>query len=304
MRPRIGLASLLLVAALAGCSEPFGATIDCDEHLARNAGEARLTILVTDEPGGPPLAGALLFVQAWGTCWEQKERLESGDDGTAVLVAPASGRADIDAHLEGHTPERLAAAHIPSAGRAAVVELPLYKARLSREFQDAFMGHGVGRTPLGLEAAEWRPAEMSWDGPPLVRAAYAERILQMTVTLAWNNTATEFADLAIGMGRTANAPDVVADVPGDQGGAGAQREEMTLGLEAMYNAGWQGANALHVGPYTEKPHVALNGIAYVLRVDALFGAPRDNDTPSPLWLLLAATAGALLLRRGRRGARR
>lgn len=296
-RSSLLLAVVTLPVFVAGCADPFAPPIDCGSFLEENEGrEGSLVVTVTDGPGGPPLDDALVTVEAAGTCWQRSERGSTAEGGRASWTLPAWGHATVSVAADGRTPERAEDVPLASDGRSTQQTIAVYRTQLSATMQGSYAARPPGVLPvLGGDPA-WQADPLPWTDGREAAEGYGARILRMDVRLAWTNTPTDVADLALGLGRAEGQADVVIDSAQDQGGAGAHEEAGSLSAEAMYRAGWSDASEILIGPLSLRPRAALTaGIPYEVTIAATFGAPRDANVPLGAWTTLTATATAATL---------
>lgn len=294
---------LLAPMILAGCVDPFARSINCKEYLEAHTGEGALVIVVTVEPGGPPLSDAQVTVKAWGTCWQRNERATTPSDGVVSWALPAWGYATVSVEAADMTTERLESIPLAPDGDTFTLNVPLFRNRLNWTTKGAFTAQPPGALPIVGGNTDWDAQPISWQANRETMREYARRLVAIDVSTHWNNTQITFADLAIGLGPNPGRVDFVIDSDADQSGIGAFSESGSLGAGAMYEAGWSEATEILIGALSQKPHLALSpGIPYTLSVTAFFSSPRSADTPLPLWALMAALIlSAIALRRVRGG---
>lgn len=300
---KVALPLVLVVFAaflLAGCVVFTGSTVKCADYVASNPGAGTLAIVVTVEPGGPPLAGAQVTLDASGTCWARSERATTGSDGVVSWRFPVWGSANVIVEAPNMTRERVEDVPVARDNDTFTQTVPLFRSRLDWATTRSFSAQPPGALPvIGGGDTGWDGQPIAWEADRATMREYAKRLVRIDAWMQWNNTPTAFADLAIGLGGRPDRADFVFDSDADQGGSGTFSESGSLGPRAMYDAGWSEATEVLIGALSAKPHVALSpGIPYTLLLSAFFSSPQNAQTPMSSWILVAAIAlGAIALRR-------
>lgn len=297
------LALVLVVAALAaGCVTPTPGIVSASEApTSGGSGSATLTIHVTDEPHGPPLAGAQVIVTTVSTGWwgdETREELTLSTDanGDAVAHLPAGSEAHVVASLAGYTRETKT-----DLSADGSVEIPLYRSHVTLWLNGSLSPAAVSLHRAGANDFRWDPQAIQFGGTSEAQRGYAARVVLLNLTLDWTNTPTAAGDLGIGVGQETRQPDVVQDANAAQLPPGHYEETMALTVSDVHRERWNHASALYAGAGTGTAYVAPSGLPYTMRVDATFDgdqALRDSPGFNQVWgVLVAFVAAAVVLRR-------
>lgn len=269
--------ALVAVMALSGC-------------IAGAATGTSLHVRVTDEPGGPPLAGAEVDVGEAGLClwWCYHASATTNANGEAVFHPPSD--AVVYVALPGHTSERV------ERHGEGTVEVPLYHDHITLDMRGNLTGADATSRPTPL-GERWAPVEVPFSGSAAARQGYAERAIMMNATLKWSNAPLATGDLALGVSPRTDRAVVWQDSSDAQVVPGEQKESVHLSISDLQVSDWRGATKVYVGPGPGKAYVApLQPIAWTIHVDAVFGSPRDAPTTLVWGTLLALVTAAMLLR--------
>ena len=217
-------------------------------------------VTVTDGPGGPAVAGALLTVDP---TWGRERTLRADEAGRATLTAR---RPYVVVEADGYLPETY------QLGRETRPDLPIFRATMALALDGSLAGGDVGTqgTPL---PDRWDAQEVPFGATREAQRAYASRLQALHVTLTWNNTLLGGAgDLGIGLGPAAD--ELVLWHDGDQAqlAQGPQREEARFTLRD-FGREWQDAEGLWAGAAAGKAYASATGLAYTLALVATFGPP-------------------------------
>ena len=293
----------LILAGCASCAQgpPVSArgitSADADSGIRGFA----LDVIVTDGPGGPPLPGAGVVAYYGGadrTAWDgprieldedriavepmndtpttdSKEvlRMLTGAEGRATARVPGNRIIGIVAAKDGYTEEWIPAIAAGDTGSSGSITVPLYRANMSIPM-DAVWGPGGASTgEVTSSQFAWDPHEVPFGDTADARRGYAARIVELSVTLSWENSAMGGGDLGIGAGPPDDTPRYFEDA-GQNIGPGAQTVRTTLGLQQLQEHGILGAPAIHLGAATDSGFVAPFGLPYTMLIEARFDTAR------------------------------
>lgn len=299
------LSPFVILAGCTSCVEgpPVTARGVTDAPSASGLTGYTLDVLVTEGPGGPPLAGAGVVVYYAGTStaeW-QGPRVEVRSD--EVIVGPVNGTGtvesksvvrlmtDADGHArarvpgdrivgvvaakDGFTEEWIPALATGDGGATGTLQLPLYHARRVVDIEGVW-GPAAGSTGAVTESDyAWDPQLVPFADDADANRGYAARIVELRATLQWNNTPMGGGDLGIGLGPPSDGPRYFADT-GNNIAAGAQTETAVLSLNELRDHGILGAPEVHAGAATDSAFAAPFGLPYALHIEALFDTARAN----------------------------
>ena len=264
-----------LVALLAGCTASPGGW---------GATREPFVVVVTDEPGGPPVEGALVTAMGFTRASD-----EARTDAQGRVTLHAYHGDDVAVAKPGFVPEQ---ARLSGSDPLVVA---LYRDRIVVELTGTLEAAGV-RT-RGTPAAEaWDPQPVPFGRNDEARKGYASRLLRLDAALAWENAPGAAGDLALGLGRAPGRADVWHDSDAAQLAPGPHEERVVLTGADFEDADWEGALQLHAGPAPAKAYAAPQGLPYRMTLDAQFGQPRESPG-APLGAIVALAAAALLLAR-------
>ncbi|MEA3200445.1 MAG: hypothetical protein QOE90_1873 [Thermoplasmata archaeon] len=294
------IVALALLPLVAGCVVSAGSV---QAPTSGGQGTYTMRIHVTDEPGGPPLAGANVEVRSlvgsfWGGESESSFEVATGPDGVAVAHVDPGARVDLAVTLAGHTWEAKRDAPVGPSGGAGDVIVPLYRDHVTLVLHETLAPAAVSAHRAdSWSRFAWDPHELQFGSGDAARHGYAARIVALNFTLTWNNTPTSFGDLGLGAGHGTQDADVVQQSGTPDLPPGAYQETMSLSLRDMQRAGWQGASRLYAGAGTGDAYVAPQGLPYTLQVEATFDghqALRESPGFNALWGALVALGGVAL----------
>lgn len=260
---------LVAVLALAGCASP-GAVVT-----------GGIRVLVTDEPGGPPVEGVRLFATDGGWWYATTDEATTDAEGRATLRVPVGSTVELNA--PGFVWERRALDD-------DAVALPLFKERITIDVAGTLEGGDVQR-PIGEPA--WSPQEVLVAGTAEGRAGYALRLVTLNATLAWTNGLAGGGDLALGIAGAPGEPDFYQDSDEMQATPGAHEESLRLSHGEFQRENWGEDARIFVGPAPGKAYAAPSGIDYVIHLEAVFGAPRELPG-APVGAIVALAVAALV----------
>lgn len=274
MREIVLLLALLATLLVSGCvAEP----------------RSSVTILVTDEPGGPPVEGVEVTMVKAGIFAGYRDRGVTGPDGTVRFRAPDLAIAQV-AHpgfvAEGtriHT----------DAGTRTV---PMYRERIDLDVNATLVGADV--STHGSPVERWDPHELGFGRDATAQRGYAARAYSLNATLSWNTTLLSGAgDLALALGSSTERADVWVDEE-RQLAPGAHTESVHLTRADFSDAEWNDLRTLYGGAAPGSAYASPTGIPYHLHVEARF-AQRLEGPNAPVGAIIALAATALLVRRRR-----
>lgn len=291
------LAVLAVALAAAGCMTPESAG-----ETSGGKGSYTMRIHVTDEPGGPALAGARVVVTTlaesfWGGESRESFTLATGPEGVAEAHVEPGSRVTVEAYLQGYTFETRRNVPVGGSGDAGDVTVPLYHEHVTLTLHETMGPAGASAYRATGGSFQWDPHELAFGGNDEARRGYAERVVLLNFTLDWDNSPTAMGDLGIGAGKATSEPDVVQEADGNDLPPGHYQEKLSLGVRDMQRAGWQRASHLYAGAGTPSGYVAPMGMPYTLKVDATFDgnqALRESPGFNALWGALVALGGVAL----------
>lgn len=276
---------LLVALAAAGCATPGEGG---PAPAAVVGGSIR--VLVTDEPGGPPVPGVHLFASDGDFWFTTTDEATTDAEGRATLRVPVGSTVELDA--PGFVWERR------TLDRGDVT-LPLFKDRITLDVPGTLDGADLQR-PFGEPA--WSPREVLVAGTPEGRAGYALRLISLNATLSWTNGLAGGGDLALGVAGSPDRPQFYQDSDQMQATPGAHEESLRISHGEFQRENWGEDPRLFVGPAPGKAYAAPSGIDYVIHLEAVFGAPRE--APGAAMGAIVALAVAALVGRAFTSSRR
>lgn len=303
------LVAFALVPLLAGCAgyacqaqAPVSARgIGPSTPSSGGDGAYPAVVAVTQEPGGPPLAGAGV-VFFWGDAAPDGQAaapsvhvsagaggsgvqvgaagstpphytttlpLRTGADGTVQARLPVNRIVGVVAAADGWTEEwvpHLATGAQGSGGQLSVT-LPLYRTHLAIDLSGTTDRAGASLAFLiGDGNAQWYPEDVHLGKAPGAAAGYLARLAHLHATLNWTNGPTGFGDLALAAGPAQGRPTVVRDDSADVA-VGGRMQAMDLSEGTLRSAHLEDSGALLLGPATRSGFAGVNGIPYTLHID-------------------------------------
>lgn len=308
----VRLALLLAVTGLlAGC---LAGPLDVESASTGGTGDYVLRAQVTDEPGGPGIAGATVEVYHTVPCREFlcfTDQSISSD--TLTLTS------DADGWIEAHIPTSSAAGsygilvvtapgftretidEIPLTGDSATVEAPLYRERLTLDLSSVVGPADASGHRAGVGQFHWDAQRAEFGRNDAAREGYAKRAAYVNITITWNNSLTAAGDLGIAIGAHEDDPSIVGDASNDLT-PGPQTDELRLTWHDLEHLGARDASGAWVGAGTGSAFVAPGGLPYTLQVEAYFDgdlAKRESPGPGGLIGALGSLVAAALVARRR-----
>ena len=298
------LLAVPLFVGLSGCASCASGPPVSARGIAEAPSEAGglggfdLEVLVTEGPGGPPLPGAGVVVYWSRTSsadWEggyvevdergvraggleieatpeakSVERTMSDETGRVHVRLPTGRVFGVVAAKDGFTEEWLPALASGGSGSARI-ELPLFPQRVAADL-DALWGPGGASTgTLTQNNYLWDPHPLPFANGTEAERAYAARIVELTVSIAWVNGPTTMGDLAVGIGPPDEQPALFED--GDQNvAAGEQTESATFDVEDLVASDTLGSPGIRVGAASDSGYFAPMGLPYRIHVEAVLDA--------------------------------
>lgn len=249
------------------------------------AGESR-DVIVTEEPGGPPVPGARVTVRD-DTLFGRGDVGVTDGSGHVDLRLRAGDRVRVEAEgfVEGSF-------RVPEAGP---VRLDVYRDALSVEMTGVLTGADVNRPQPA--SASWSPQEVPIGRTEAGRAGYAARLRTLDATLAWTNQPGASGDLGLGLSSGVDEVDVWQDSDEAQVLPGPYTESVRLTIGDFDAAGWEGATTLFAGPGAGKAYAGPGGLSWTLVLEATFGPPLASPLPALGAGVLAVLVAARLARR-------
>lgn len=246
-------------------------------------------------------------------------RILTDADGRARANVPANRIVGIVAAKDGYTEEWVPALATGDAAGAGTLAVPLFRTQLALDMEAVWQGPAQGSTGTVTSSSyAWDPHDVPFGETEEANRAYAARIVEMTVTIAWSNDPMGAGDLGIGTGHEGDGPARFHD-GGNNAAPGAQSESVTLSLSDLMEHGILGAPRIRAGAATDSAVVAPFGLPYAMHIEARFdrelaeratscgtvrGSASDNDgyganTPGfeAVALVIAGAVGVLLSRR-------
>lgn len=205
-------------------------------------------------------------------------RLMSGPDGIAHARVPANIIIGIVAAKADYTEEWVPAVASGDSGAGALT-ITLLPSRIQASIEGAW-GPGAASTGVVTSSSyAWKPAPAPFTNDSDTLRAFAARIVELKVTVTWNNTMQGYGDLGIGVG-----PDPARDPtyfrnPTRDAQPGEHTETATLSAQDLVKHGIVAAPAVIVGPAVDAGFLAPQGLAYSVRVDARFEGTGDLGFP-------------------------
>ena len=272
------IAILLLLAVLgAGCV--------VDPELRESAALPSwhdVKIHVTDEPGGPGVAGATVLVQdANGTYL-------TDPNGDVFATVPRGDHA-----ITVKAPERTTETVVVRAAERDIT-IPLYRSHLHMVLTGTLGPAAVGTYPVD-NRIDWHSLGVEWGASPEAARGYAERVVRVNATLRWNNTPTSAGDLALVLSARTDHADVVADSD-HQKDLGPQQEALRMSMSDL--ARWRGATQLYAGAGVSTAETSpVAPLPYTITIDADFDptVPRPSPAHGAVAAIGALAVAALLL---------
>jgi hypothetical protein len=304
------LCLLALVPLLAGC---VGTSCDPQPPVsARGVGPGTpsaggdggysATLTVTQEPGGPGLAGAgvvffwgredsgaalrgerpVVHVGAQGgdgsasidigtglpapPAYTATLPLRAGPDGTVTARLPTDRIVGVVAAADGWTEEWIPALATGHAGTLQL-RLPLYHEHLALDLPGT-LGPGSASTAIltGEGSAAWSPQDARLGATPEATRGYLARLTGLEAWLNWTNGPLAFGDLALAVGPDGSTPTQVRD-SGADAAMGERTQQLQVQASDVRDRGLQGAGHLYIGPATRTAYFGPTGLAYTLHVD-------------------------------------
>ncbi|HUR61700.1 MAG TPA: hypothetical protein VM286_04980 [Candidatus Thermoplasmatota archaeon] len=300
------LCVLLVAPLLAGCVSscdpvpPVSARgIGPGTPSRGGTGSYSANITITQEPGGPGLAGAGV-VFFWGdeddAAARRGERsvvhvgaeggagnaevdvslptasppdytttlpLRTDAKGTVLARLPANRIVGFVAAADGWTEEWIPALATGSEGELRIA-MPLYRERLVLDLQGT-LSPGAASTAAVNQDVAWYPQDARLGSAAGATAGYLARLIRLDATLNWTNAPLSFGDLALAAGPEAGDPTLVRDADTDAT-LGARTQTLEVAGSDVRDRGLLGASHLHIGPATQTAYVGPMGVPYTLHV--------------------------------------
>lgn len=294
---------------LAGCAYPCETTppvtariVPADAPATGGSGPAALAVRILDGPGGQGLpSAAVVFYWADDAVSENRDemgRVEVGPDrvvvepgaraatplaryvvalrtdaaGVAVAHLPADRFVGIVAAADGRTEEWIA--HVATTPGRTELAIPLYRTRLAFDLEGTWGPGGASTAFVTGGGTVWQPQAIPF--PEGSSKGYAARIVGLNATLRWENQATAFGNLAVGIGPTTGSGPTVVREESPNVAAGAQKEEARLAVVELHEHSILGAAQILVGPASQSAYVAPLGMPYTLHVEMEFDRARAD----------------------------
>jgi hypothetical protein len=305
---RVLLAAVLLLPLL------FSGCVSCEAGppvTARdiNNGDAKggvggydLDVLITDGPGGAPLpqSGVVVYWESQSSSeWTspsvtasdevvivapnteadtveptQTIRMRADDSGKTYAHTPTERIIGVVAAKDGFTEEWVAAIASGPNGGYDVLTIPLYRQYLESTTNNSWGPGAVSSGFITDSQYAWQPADAEFGESIAAKRGYAARLVEITVTITWENGPNGVGDLGIGIGPDPGADPTFFHDNDQNVAAGIQTESVRLTVQDLVDHNIIGDFPIQIGAATQSGQLAPQGLAYTLQLEARFDSAR------------------------------
>lgn len=298
------LAATATLAGCVSCSRPTVSARGIGPATPSQGGDGGYTldVLVTQGPGGPPLAGAGV-VAYWSSGSAPSGQpvvqvgpdrvvvAEPGSDGVVMepdssvrLATDATGHARADvpnnrivgvvAAADGWTEEYVPQLATGDGGTGLIV-MPLFRSHVEWDVSDTWSPGGLSSGFVTGGGYLWKPMAITALGNGSSQAGYAHRLAGLGVRVEWSNTPTSFGDLGVGVGPGGSSPTYFHDATSV--GTGAQAEQANLTTDTIAQYSLSKASQVFVGPASQDGYAGPFGLSFHVHVAADFDRQAAKD---------------------------
>lgn len=295
MRTLAGFA-LLAVVSLSGCMSshtidenrefvvPKDADAQADQKGVKDPHTVELKVTQESRSGAPIVGAAVVFFRT--TTNTQSEGLNThteirhtplatartGSDGTVTVgVEPEAAVRILVGDVAGFTRELYDGYLTGPPGGTSRLSVPLFRTALELDFQDSFpLAASGNKATFGNHERVWQNLPLAFSNDTAASTAYLERLLTLQVTLTWENSAGQAADLGVGLAVEQGAPVFESDEE-IQYELGAHKEDLVLEPDGVAHLRTQHpADAYTVSAFTDSASLTMDGLPYKFHVEATF----------------------------------